>query len=80
MSFSVWLKTDHVNPSGIPQNTWVKNITGGDGFFNFNELFGQGLTNGRLSNYVANTSGGTGFALSTNPLNDNIWHHCFLDF
>jgi hypothetical protein len=80
MSFSVWLKTDHVNPSGIPQNTWVKNITGGDGFFNFNELFGQGLTNGRLSNYVANTSGGTGFALSTNPLNDNIWHHCFLTF
>ena len=80
MSFSVWLKTDHVNPSGIPQNTWVKNITGGDGFFNFNMLFGQGLTNGRLSNYVANTSGATGFDLSTNPLNDNIWHHCFVTF
>ena len=80
MSFSVWLKTDHVNPSGIPQNTWVKNITGGDGFFNFNDMFGMGLTNGRLSNYVGNTSGATGFTLSTNPINDNIWHHCFLTF
>ena len=80
MSFSVWLKTDHVNDPSDPQNVRTKNITGGDGFFNFNELFGLGLTNGRLSNYVANTSGSTGFALSTNPLNDNIWHHCFVTF
>lgn len=80
MSFSVWLKTDHVNDPSDPQNIRTKNITGGDGFFNFNEMFGMGLTNGRLSNYVVNTSGATGFVLSTNPLNDNIWHHCFLTF
>ena len=75
-----WIKTDHVNPSGILQNQWVNNITGGAGFFKYNELFGMGLDNGRLSNYVANTSGATGFALSTNPLNDDTWHHCFLTF
>ena len=77
-SFSVWLKTDHINNSGEPQNVYVKNITGGTGFFKFNDLFGKGLSNGRLSNYEQ--GGIDGFALSTNPLNDNIWHHCFVTF
>ncbi len=79
-SFSVWLKTDHVNSPGDSQNTYVKNITGGTGFFNFFSLFMMGLNVPKIGNYVANTSGSTGFNLSTNNLNDNIWHHCFLTF
>jgi hypothetical protein len=79
-SFSVWLKTDHVNDSGDPQNVYVKNITGGTGFFTFFSLFMMGVNVPKIGNYAANTSGSTGFNLSTNNLNDNIWHHCFLTF
>ena len=78
-SFTVdlWLKTDHVNDEGS-QNAYVDNLTGGTGFFKFFSFGQLGSNNMRLSNYHGAPI--SDFALSTDELNDDIWHNCIITF
>lgn len=78
-SFTVdlWLKTNHVNDEGS-QNAYVDNLTGGTGFFKFFSFGQLGSNNMRLSNYHGAPI--SDFALSTDELNDNLWHNCIITF
>ena len=78
-SFTVdlWLKTDHVNDEGS-QNAYVDCLTGGTGFFQFFSFGQLGSNNMRLSNY--HSAPINDFALSTDELNDNLWHNCIITF
>jgi len=78
-SFTVdlWLKTNHVNDEGS-QNAYVDNLTGGTGFFQFFSFGQLGSNNMRLSNYHSAPT--NDFALSTDELNDNLWHNCIITF
>ena len=78
-SFTVdlWLKTDHVNNEGS-QNAYVDCLTGGTGFFQFFSFGQLGSNNMRLSNY--HSAPINDFALSTDELNDNLWHNCIITF
>ena len=73
----VWIKTDHVNDEGS-QNAYTDNLTGGTGFFTFFSLGMGGANNQRLNAYASSVL--SNLVLSTNELNDDIWHSCICTF
>jgi hypothetical protein len=73
----MWIKTDHVNNEGS-QNLYTDNLTGGTGFFKFFSLGMEGANNQRLVAYASGVL--SNLLLSTNELNDDIWHSCICTF